>query len=117
MSVLPRAIRPAQFRLCGFIGLGRERSGTTAPVQQLRLLPVIALETNGEIEKRAVQQCPVIIGDGDEPSLLYKPAQLDQMSRAFSSGHDPFSRVEPRPCRIKPVPSLFQLPCRLHRRH
>ena len=78
---------------------------------------VITLEADREIEKRAVQQGTVIVGKRDKTGLLHEPTKLDQMPRAFSSGHDPCPRVTPCPRCIKTVPRLPQPLCRQHQRH
>lgn len=78
---------------------------------------VIALEADGEIEKRAVQQGAIVVGECDETGFLHEPSKLDEMLGAFSSCHNPGPRVAARPSGFKPVPRLFQSPCRLRQCH
>jgi len=81
------------------------------------LRAVITLEADREIEKRAVQQGAVVVGKCDETGFLHEPSKLDQMPGAFSSCHYPSPRIAPRPSGLKPVPRLFEPPCRLHQCH
>ena len=64
----------------------------------------LTLEQIGKFEKRAVEQCSIVIGKLDQPGFDDEPAEFDQMARPFPALHDPVACIVPGDGVLKPVP-------------
>ncbi len=79
----------------------------------------LALEQIGEFEKRAVEQCAVVVGKLDQPGFDDEAAEFDQVTGPFAALHDPVAGIvpgngvlKPMPCRRRPLargPERLQL--------
>jgi hypothetical protein len=64
----------------------------------------LALEQICKFEKRAVEQCAVVVGKLDQPGFDDEPAEFDQMPGPFAALHDPVAGIVPGDGVLKPMP-------------
>jgi hypothetical protein len=70
----------------------------------------LALEQIGEFEKRAVEQCAVVVCQLDQSGFDDETPELNEMTGPFAALHDPVTRIvtgggvlKPMPCRRRPL--------------
>ena len=96
-----------------------KRPGSPPPPQYGALLLPFTLEQVGEFEKRAVEQCAIVIGKLDQPGFDDEAAECDQVTGPFAALHNPVAGIvtgdgilKPMPCRRRPLgrePESLQL--------
>lgn len=73
--------------------LAPKRAASLPLPQHYYLFVVSALQRECEFEECAVERCPVVLGEFDQPGFHDEPAEFDQVTSAFATFHDPAPRI------------------------
>ena len=81
-----------------------KRPASPPPPQYGALFMPLALEQIGEFEKRAIEQCAVVVCKLDQSGFNDETPEFDQMTGPFAAFHDPVPCVVPGDGVLKPMP-------------